>query len=74
MYKRQVYELQFCNKAPLLVSFCPESTLSVHVFLNREQAENRQIRRSEDFLEEQDTRFMIEEQPGQDIADLRIPC
>jgi hypothetical protein len=44
------------------------------VFLNREQAENRQIRRSEDFLEEQDTRFMIEEQPGQDIADLRIPC
>jgi hypothetical protein len=31
------------------------------------------MRRSEDFLEEQDTRFMIEEQPGQDIEDLKIP-
>jgi hypothetical protein len=73
MIVRGVYELQFCNKAPLVESFCPESTLSVHVFPNREQAENRQMRRSEDFLEEQDTRFMIEEQPGQDIEDLRIP-
>jgi hypothetical protein len=51
------------------------------VFQNCEQAENRQMRRSEDFLEEQDTRFMIEEQSGQDIGGLEnttlkeeIPC
>jgi hypothetical protein len=43
------------------------------MFLNHEQGEHCQMRRSEDFLEEQDTRFMIEEQPGQDIEDLRIP-
>jgi hypothetical protein len=43
------------------------------MLLNREQGEHRQMRRYEDFLEEQDTRFIIEEQPGQDIEDFRIP-
>ena len=55
------------------MSFCPESTLSVRMFLNREQGEHRQMRRSEDFLEEQGTRFIAEEQPGQEREDLRIP-
>ena len=43
------------------------------MFLNLVQGEHRQMRRSEDFLEEQDTRFIIEEQPGQEIEDFRKP-
>lgn len=62
-----------CRKSDK-VSFCQESTLiSVRMFPNREQGEHRQMRRSEDFLEEQDTRFIIEEQPGQEIEDFRKP-
>ena len=54
-------------------SFCPESTLSVRMFLNREQGEHRQMRRSEEFLAEQATRSMAEEQLEQNIEDFRIP-
>ena len=43
------------------------------MFLYREQDEQRQMSRSEDFFAEQGTRFIAEEQPGQDIEDFRIP-
>ena len=43
------------------------------MFLKRLQGGHRQIRRSEDFEEEQATRVIGEEQPGQDMVALRIP-
>ena len=56
-------------------NFCPERTLSDRMFLKRLQGGHRQIRRSEDFEEEQATRVIGEEQPGQDmvLVALRIP-